>query len=278
LSGARRLALRAGRLAICRAEPGAPPPWLPPEPPISACLWSDDGMTVVCREDAVPVGVRAERGRRALTVEGPLDPSLTGVIASLTAPLAAADVPVFVLSTFETDHLLVAEELAGRAAAALRDAGHAVDGCVEAVFTAARGTERPDPVTEVEAVPGRGLAGDRYFSGEGTFWRQGKPGQDLTLVEAEAIEALASEHGVAIAPEEARRNVLTRGADLNSLVGRTFFVGEVECRGDRLCDPCSHLERLTKPGTLRGLAGRGGLRADIVSPGRIRPGDRLRVA
>ena len=235
-------------------------------------------MTVVCPEEAVPDGVRAERGRRSLSVAGPLEHSLTGVLAGLSAPLAEAGVPVFALSTWETDHLLVAEERSGAAAAALRAAGHRVDGCVEAVFTAPAAAALPEPVDEAEALPGRGLAGDRYFKGEGTFWKAGKPGQDLTLVEAEAIEGLATEHGIELAPAESRRNVLTRGIDLNSLVGERFLVGEVECRGNRLCDPCAHLERLTQPGTRAGLEGRGGLRADIVAGGTIRPGDQVAAA
>lgn len=225
----------------------------------------------------MPEGVRTQRGRRCFSVEGPLDHGLTGVLASLTTPLAAAGVPVFALSAFETDHLLVAEHQAGLAARTLRQAGHAVDGCVEALFVGAAATQVPEPVGAAEAIPGRGLVGDRYFSGEGTFWKPGKPGQDLTLVEAEAIEGLAEEHGIEIEPRESRRNVLTRGVDLNRLVGETFSVGEVECRGDRLCDPCAHLERLTQPGTLAGLTARGGLRADVLSGGTIRPGDRVRV-
>ena len=95
-----------------------------------------------------------------------------------------------------------------------------------------------------------------------------KPGRELTLIEAEAIEGLAREHGIELGPGESRRNVVTRGIGLNELVGRRFTVGEVECVGTELCDPCSHLQKLTRPGVLEGLANRGGLRADIVSAGR----------
>jgi MOSC domain-containing protein YiiM len=145
-------------------------------------------------------------------------------------------------------------------------------GRVEAIYLAVDATGEPEPVEEAEAVPGRGLRGDRYFDGSGTFFEPGKSGQDLTLVEAEAIEGMA-ESGIEIEPGESRRNVLTRGIDLNALVGERFRVGEVECRGDRLCDPCAHLQRLTKPGVLKGLANRGGLRADVLTGGRIRVGD-----
>ncbi|MEA2306870.1 MAG: hypothetical protein QOH43_4150, partial [Solirubrobacteraceae bacterium] len=77
----------------------------------------------------------------------------------------------------------------------------------------------------------------------------------------------------ALAPEAARRNVVTRGIDLDALVGRRFRVGEVVCAGRRPCEPCAHLERLTEPGTLRGLVHRGGLRADVLTGGTIRLGD-----
>ena len=150
------------------------------------------------------------------------------------------------------------------------------EGAVEAIFIAERAGERPHPVDKGELVPGRGLRGDRYFAGEGEFSHVEGSGRDLTLIEAEAIEGLSSEHGIEIDPEEARRNVLTRGIDLNALVGRRFNVGEVECRGDRLCDPCNHLQKQTKSGVLRGLANRGGLRADVLSEGTIRVGDPVR--
>ena len=87
---------------------------------------------------------------------------------------------------------------------------------------------------------------------------------------------LALDTGIELTPAETRRNVLTRGVALNDLVGRRFTVGEVECVGRRLCDPCSHLEKLTQPGVLKGLVDRGGLRADIVRGGTIRAGDELR--
>ena len=125
------------------------------------------------------------------------------------------------------------------------------------------------PVTLVEhavAHAGRGLEGDRYFDDRGTFSNRHSLGHDLTLIEAEACDGV-------IAPEQARRNVITRGIDLNGLVGRRFRVGEVECIGRRLCEPCALLERLTEPGILRALVHIGGLRADILSDGTIRVGD-----
>src|SRR5438093_11560249 len=123
-------------------------------------------------------------------------------------------------------------------------------GSVASIFLAEAAGAEPKPVDAVAAVPGRGLEGDRYFAGDGTFFKERNEGQDLTLIEAEAIEGLASECGIELRPGESRRNVVTRGIGLNELVGRRFAVGDVECRGRRLCDPCSHLEQLTHPGVL----------------------------
>lgn len=124
-------------------------------------------------------------------------------------------------------------------------------------------------VEQANAVAGRGLEGDRYFDGTGFFYVEGKNGQDVTLVEAEALESLANETGIVLSAADARRNVVTRGIRLNELVGRRFLVGDVECVGVRLCPPCAHLQQVTQPGVLRGLLHRGGLRADIVRGGEI---------
>jgi MOSC domain-containing protein YiiM len=145
-------------------------------------------------------------------------------------------------------------------------------GSVEAIYLGPTPREIPREVERARAVAGQGLDGDRYFRGEGTFYEPGKPGQDLTLIEAEALEGLERDTGIELARGEARRNVVTRGVALNDLVGRRFRVGEVECLGQRLCDPCSHLERSTSAGVLGGLANRGGLRADIVRGGWIAVG------
>ena len=150
-------------------------------------------------------------------------------------------------------------------------------GTVEGIFIAAKAGELPNPVESAHALPGQGIEGDRYFDDEGTFSdNPRRDGRDITLVEAEAVEGLARDTGIQLTPAETRRNVVTRGLALNDLVGRRFTVGEVECVGRRLCDPCSHLEGLTQPGVLKGLVKRGGLRADIARGGTIRAGDEIR--
>lgn len=132
-------------------------------------------------------------------------------------------------------------------------------------------------VSEAHAIPGRGVEGDRYAEHAGTFTpRRGSAnGHDLTLIEAEVLDDLGLQDRAQLGYVEARRNVVTRGIDLNSLVGRRFRVGDVECVGRRLCEPCAHLERLTRSGVLRALIHRGGLRADVLTEGTICEGDEV---
>ena len=161
-------------------------------------------------------------------------------------------------------YVVAAHEPAPRVVAAA-----ASPGVVEAVFIAPAAEA---PMVAADAVPtvaGRGLEGDRYFEGAGTFSERGGTGHDITLVDAAALEAAG------VAPLEARRNVVVRGIDLDALIGRRFRVGEVECVGRRRCEPCAHLQRLTQPGVLRALVHRGGLRADVVAGGVVRVGDEV---
>jgi hypothetical protein len=145
-------------------------------------------------------------------------------------------------------------------------------GQVEGIYVAPSATAAMESVSEARATAD-GLVGDRYGAGEGTFSDGQSPGSALTLVESEALAAVHLADGSLLAPAQARRNVVTHGISLNDLVGRHFRVGELECYGQRLCEPCAHWQRLTQPGVLRGFVHRGGLRADILGPGVIRVGD-----
>jgi hypothetical protein len=140
-------------------------------------------------------------------------------------------------------------------------------GVVEALVVAPAAEASVAFVDEAVAVVGHGLQGDRYAGGNGTFG-SGRPGSALTLVDAAVLDSLGRD-------VDHRRNVVVRGTDLNALVGRAFRLGEVRCRGRRLCEPCAHLDRLNGGGVLRPLVHRGGLRADVVQGGTIRVGDRL---
>lgn len=116
------------------------------------------------------------------------------------------------------------------------------------------------------------MAGDRCAdrAGTSTPTQHATRGHDLTLIEAEAIDDLTG--GALVAHAQARRDLVTRGIDLDALVGRRFRVGDVGCFGQRPCEPCVHLKRLTAPGVLRGLIHRGGLRADVLTSGTITTG------
>ena len=144
-------------------------------------------------------------------------------------------------------------------------------GTVERIAITSTQSALPEVVESVEVLAGQGPRGDRYFVDEPTE----RDGDDLTLIEAEALEAFEDETGIELSHSESRRNVLTRGVRLNELVGRRFRVGEVECVGVELCEPCKHLEGLTRPGVLRGMVHRGGLRANVTRSGTIATGDEL---
>jgi MOSC domain-containing protein YiiM len=130
-------------------------------------------------------------------------------------------------------------------------------------------------VDEVRAVPGLGLEGDRYFNKTGSFSKP-QPDRELTLIEAEAIEAFRKEFQLEYDLGASRRNVVTRGVPLNHLVGKEFWIGDVKARGLKLCEPCSTLQRLSHPKVLPGLVHRGGLRAEILSEGTIRVGQTIK--
>jgi hypothetical protein len=156
-------------------------------------------------------------------------------------------------------------------------------GTLEAIFI---GPTKGAPMQRVEfahAIAGEGLEGDRYRSGNGTFSEaSAKPSnkyyprdRQVTLIEAEAIEAAGRDCDVKIEAAQSRRNLLVRGVPLNHLVEREFTVGEVRLRGLRLCEPCGHLEKLSVPGIQKALTHRCGLRAEILSTGALRAGDQV---
>jgi len=129
----------------------------------------------------------------------------------------------------------------------------------------------PRRVESVRAVAGKGLEGDRY-------WAKAEAGQtgtkrQVTLIESEALAALARDYGVELAGGETRRNILTAGVPLNHLVGREFRVGECVFRGRELSEPCGYLESKTREGVRAALVHRGGLRAEILNDGTLRAGD-----
>jgi MOSC domain-containing protein YiiM len=143
-----------------------------------------------------------------------------------------------------------------------------VSGRVEGIFIGPKKYELPASVGRVRAIAGCGLEGNRYF-----YDGDAPPGRALTLIAAEALEEGAAESGIELGAAESRRNVLTKGVDLNALVGVRFRVGVVECVGVELCEPCTTLEGLTRPGVIKAYVHRAGLNADILTDGEIAVGD-----
>ncbi len=153
-------------------------------------------------------------------------------------------------------------------------------GQVEAIHIAPAASVPMQPLSEVKAVVGAGLTGDRYFAGVGFYSaRPTDPGaREVTLFEAEVLELLATEHRIALAAGEHRRNLTTRGVRLDDLLGRTFHVGDVVLEGVKDCPPCDHLQGLVNKLVLQPLVHRGGLRARVIVGGTIRVGDRIEAA
>lgn len=187
-------------------------------------------------------------------VLSPQDPALLGA--------ATADLPITSAYVVASLHPVVPT----------RPATPVLSGSVEQIAVAPDAEAPMRLVDTVRALAGRGLEGDRYADNAGTFSpRSGhRPGYQLTLMAAEVLDDLAAE-GIDVDFTGTRRNILTRGLDVNALVGRDFRLGDVRCRGLRLAEPCVHLDRLSGPGLLRPLIHRGGLRADILTDGVLPP-------
>ena len=145
-------------------------------------------------------------------------------------------------------------------------------GTVQAIYISPHHGELPHEVEVAVAHAGRGLEGDRNFD------EADSGGCNITLIEAEAFDGLQERHGFSITPLESRRQVVVRGIDLGELIGRRFFVGDVECEGEERCEPCNDLVKMVgTQGVLRGLL-HTGLRAGILKGGTIRAGDLVRLA
>jgi MOSC domain-containing protein YiiM len=150
-------------------------------------------------------------------------------------------------------------------------------GTVIAIYTTPIHGHATQPHHSVRVLPGLGIEDDRYFGPPGTPGKREGGGRDITLIEIEALQGLESEQYVHLEPGEARRNLVTQGATLNTLVGQEFQVGAVILRGIRLCEPCDHLAGMTDARVLPGLVHRGGLRAKILTEGVISVGDPISI-
>ena len=146
-------------------------------------------------------------------------------------------------------------------------------GRLEHIHVADSGGGAMRALAEAEAVAGRGIEGDRYFLEAGTYSVKPGPDRQITLIEAEVLDALARDHDIALAPEEHRRNLTVTGTPLGHLVGHRFRVGAVVLEGVRLNQPCKWLEKLTGKPVYTPLLNRSGLNCRVIEGGRLRPGD-----
>jgi MOSC domain-containing protein YiiM len=151
-------------------------------------------------------------------------------------------------------------------------------GRVTGIYVTPQAGTLPQHAEKVRTAAGRGIEGDRYESGTGTYSKHPGGGRHLTLIAQEDLDAVARETGIRLQPAESRRNVLTTGIPLKELVGKRFWVGTTLCTGVRLCEPCSYLESKTRAGVLDAFLHRAGLRAEILEGGTITVGDAIRQA
>jgi len=152
-----------------------------------------------------------------------------------------------------------------------------VEGKINHIFISPEAGGYMQSINRATLVVGKGIEGDRYFSGKGTFSEKLKnnPAAELTLIEKEEIDNFNEEQNLNLGYGDFRRNIVTEGIGLNDLVGQTFTVGKVKLKGIRLCEPCSHLADTVNQLVLPHLMGRGGLRAQILSTGTIVVGDKI---
>ncbi|CAA0111575.1 Uncharacterised protein [Halioglobus japonicus] len=143
---------------------------------------------------------------------------------------------------------------------------------IMAIYIAQRGAAATlHPSAQLEA--GKGVVGDRYYDGEGTFSKQlaGNRKSEVTFIAAEEIDAFNAAQHEALGYGDVRRNIVTRGVQLQDLIGREFSIGPVKFLGIERCEPCAHLAATVNPKVLPHLA-HTGLRAAILSSGAIEVG------
>lgn len=149
------------------------------------------------------------------------------------------------------------------------------DGTLLSIHIAEAASVEMETLAEAELIAGVGVAGDRYATATGTYSDRPHADRQETLIEEETLVALKRDHGIDLAAEETRRNLLVREVPLNHLVGQHFRVGAVLLYGGRLNVPCAYLDELLGKPLFGPLTNRSGLNCRIIEGGVIRPGDRI---
>ena len=148
-------------------------------------------------------------------------------------------------------------------------------GIVEEIYVTGKGSSPMERVEEIRAIENGGLEGDRYKEGTG-YWTSYGDVCEVTLIEGEDLDEIENE-GLGVKNGEHRRNIITRGVDLERLRGSRFRIGEAVLKYDRPRPPCKHIQDMTEPGMTRALKRRGGICARVVEGGLIRPRDEISV-
>ena len=152
------------------------------------------------------------------------------------------------------------------------------EGKIRSIFVCAAAGEPMKRLEAASVVKAVGIEGDRYANRTGTYSKTHAPDREVTLMAEEVLADLEAETGIVLAPEETRRNLMTKGVDLDALIGKTFRVGEeVLLQGVRQCDPCGYLEKVTGKKVFAPLENRGGLRTTVLRGGAIRVGDTVQA-
>ncbi len=149
------------------------------------------------------------------------------------------------------------------------------DGELLSIHTAEAASVEMETLAEATLIAGVGIEGDRYATAKGTYSNKPHADRQVTLIDEETLIALKRDHGIDLAPEETRRNLVVRDVPLNHLVGREFHVGSVRLYGGRLNVPCKYLDDLLGKPLFGPLTNRSGLNCRIIEGGTIRPGDRI---
>ena len=147
-------------------------------------------------------------------------------------------------------------------------------GKIEKLYTAYKGGDRIQRLQSITLEANKGIVGDRYFENCGTFSKSStiEAKKQLTLVAIEALDEFLEAHVSELSHGDFRRNIVTSGVDLNSLVGREFEVDGVRCRGIETCEPCAYLARTVSPLVLPHLVHKAGLRAEVLTSGEVKIG------
>ena len=150
-------------------------------------------------------------------------------------------------------------------------------GTVLTLHTTKKMAEDMNEALILKCIAGKGIDGDRYMLGTGTYSKKPEPGRQLTIIESEELEALIK-IGLHCTSNQSRRNIISRGISLNNLVGKKIMVGEVKLMVHRLCQPCTYLEKkLKQPGLKDALWDKGGVKCEILTDGNIKPNDKISV-